>query len=95
MEYFVIIFVFLGVCGIGFIKIFFKQKKLKERFNFANEFLKKLTRYVVSVGQKKDDYDWMTYRSHRMQRHLGNLGIASYKPYFPGIPYSSILELIC
>ena len=77
--YFVLALV--AVTGIGWLRLRFQLKGLRERVTFCQNYRQKLGKYVASQGRDFDAYGDLTFHSVRMQQELGSLGMFShYKP---------------
>lgn len=82
MDRFNILAVIISLALVGLRKLIVDQRNIKQRQEFAMEFLNQMREYVDSRGKNYEAYTWLIHRSNRMQLQMGSAGICAYRPPF-------------
>lgn len=83
MDRLLILSALIIIFAIGFFQIRKSSQALEEKIKFADDFLDHFRKYYTNGGRDMDTYQWLVFRSNKMQSQLGVIGIyAQYRPPF-------------
>lgn len=81
------------ILSIGFIKVIFTYKALKERIRFVDDYYEQYTKFIESIEARQPDqviYTWLIQNVDKIQSLLGNIGVlAAYIPAFAPYIYKN------
>lgn len=91
-----IITMIVGFIIIGFVKRLLLINKTKVDIDEINEYLSKFNKFVTNIYSKNsfdnNEYNWLVFKSDKVQNMLGGLGIIDYE--YMGIYYKNMAILL-
>ncbi|MBV1708533.1 MAG: hypothetical protein KMY54_01625 [Erysipelothrix sp.] len=91
-----IITMIVGFIIIGFVKRLLLINKTKVDIYEINEYLSKFNKFVTNIYSKNsfdnNEYNWLVFKSDKVQNMLGGLGIIDYE--YMGIYYKNMAILL-
>jgi hypothetical protein len=87
------IIVLIVICILGFIKMLFSMKSSNDERSYAISFLNKYREFckeLINDSDSDEIYEWLKLNSAKMQKQMGEYGIASsYKPSMSDLIYKN------